>query len=201
MIVFLQVNIFIYNKKLTTFNLLQEYQKHLRTVPGEDASCLDETIHLLRHTQEMISLFSSRQPIASVEDERIRKCKSFLEYLRLWKSSTTNGRNFISEQLWFDLRAMVYGLEQVVRIKKKTFPNAVIKPIIVNQDVVENIFCQIRGFNAQNDHPNYALYSSTINTVNITQSTVSKKGNTGGSAVLLDAELPNPHPFKKSKFQ
>ena len=70
--------------------LLQEYQKHLRSVPGEDASRLDETMQLLRHTQEMISLFGSRQPIASVEDEQIRKCKSFLKYLRQWKGQVEN---------------------------------------------------------------------------------------------------------------
>ncbi len=160
---------------------------------------MDETIQLLRYTQELIALFSSRQPIVNIEDERIRICKAFLEYLRQWKIKAVSGRNFISEQLWFDLRAMIYGLEQMVKIKKRAFPNAVIKPIIVNQDVVENIFCQIRGFNAQNDHPNYALYSSTINTVNVTQSTISKKGNTGGLGDMPEAELLNPHPFKKIK--
>lgn len=93
---------------------------------------------------------------------------------------------------------MVYGLEQIVKIKKSKFPKSILKPIIINQDVLENVFCQIRGFNAQNDHPNYSLYMSTINTVNITQSSVSKKGNAGGSGDLPRVGLPNPHPFKKT---
>ncbi len=95
---------------------------------------------------------------------------------------------------------MVYGLEQMVIIKKRKFPSCVIKPVIINQDVLENIFCQVRGFNAQNDHPNYSLYMGTINTVNITQTSVSKKGNTGGSSDMPNAEIPNPHPFKKMKL-
>ena len=94
---------------------------------------------------------------------------------------------------------MVFGLEQMVEIKKKAFPDSLIKPIIINQDVLKNIFSQVRGFNAQNNHPNYSLYMNTINTVNITETSVSKKSNTGGSRDLPEAELPNPHPFKRRK--
>ncbi len=95
---------------------------------------------------------------------------------------------------------MVYGLEQVVKIKKSLFPRAVIKPIILNQDILENIFCQVRGFNAQNDHPNYSLYMNTINTVNITQASISKKCNSGGTGDLPKVALPNLHPFKRKKY-
>ncbi len=149
----------------------------------------------------MLALSSSRRPIEHSFDEKISKCKEFMEYLREWKKNAAESKHFLSDQLWFDLRSMTYGLEQMVKIKVSRFPNAVIKPVIINQDVLENIFCQVRGFNAQNDHPNYALYMSTINTVNITQSSVSKKGNTSDSSDMPEAELPNPHPFKKIKHQ
>ena len=87
----------------------------------------------------------------------------------------------------------------MVKIKKDNIPSSVIKPIIINQDVVENIFCQVRAQNAQNSHPNYALYMNSVNTVSITQTLTSPKSNTGGSNVLPRSELPNPHPFKRTK--
>ena len=103
------------------------------------------------------------------------KAKEFIEYLNDWKQECENGNHFISDKLHFDLKAMVFGLEQMVIIKKKAFPRAELKPVIINQDVVENIFCQVRSFNGQNVHPNYQLYMNTINTVNITQTMASKR--------------------------
>ena len=47
---------------------------------------------------------------------------------------------------------MVFGLEQMIIIKK-TFPSAELKLVIINQDIVENIFWQVRSFNGQNAHP------------------------------------------------
>ena len=142
-------------------------------------------------------MFSSKLPIESVADERIKKAKEFIRQLGEWESNAETRKNFLSDQLWLDLRSMVYGLEQMVKIKKRNFPKSILKPIIINQDVLENVFFQVRGFNAQNDHPNYSLYMSTINTVNIMQSSMSKKGNAGGSEDLPRVGLPSPHPFKK----
>ena len=43
----------------------------------------------------------------------------------------------------------------MMAIKTAKFTAAVIKPALVNQDGVENHFCQVRGCNGQNNNPTY----------------------------------------------
>jgi hypothetical protein len=65
---------------------------------------------------------------------------------------------FISDKLWFDLNSMILGFLQLVYIKLEHFLGSVVKPCILNQDMVENHFCQIRAANGQNESPTYALW-------------------------------------------
>ena len=88
-----------------------------------------------------------------------------------------------------------------MRIKTTEFPGAAMKPVIVNQDILEKIFCQVRGANGQNSHPKYHVYMNTVTAVNIGQTVISKKGNAGGrKGDLPSAGLPEAHPFKKKKL-
>ncbi len=160
---------------------------------------MDEAINLVRHTSELIDLFRSKQVISSVADTRIIKAKEFIEDLQHWKDGCERPVNFFSEKLWFDLQAMVIGLEQAVDIKTSAFPSSRLKPVIINQDILENIFCQVRGSSGQNNNPNYYLYSVTMSSINMGQTVLSKKGNTGGDrSALPHASLPNLHPFAKN---
>lgn len=54
-----------------------------------------------------------------------------------------------------------------------------IKPAIINQDLVENHFCQIRACNGQNNNPTRRLQETTQNTVSYGQTTISRKSNAG----------------------
>lgn len=180
----------------------QEYKNYLvGQSKQQQAEGLEESINLLEFTSDLIDLFHSRVPLSDMFDQRILKGKEFLKYLEDWKANAATTKNFLSDKLWFDLRAMIVGLEQVVRIKTEKFQGAAIKPVLVNQDILENIFCQIRGCNGQNNHPKYHLYMTTITTVNIGQTVISKKGNSGGNKdALLSSGLPLAHPFKKAKL-
>ena len=91
----------------------------------------------------MIQLFRDKFGIQSVQDSRLKDLRQFLDFLNKWKSSAgTDGKKFISSKLFFDLNSMILGFQALVTIKLKAFPNAIIKPAIINQDVVENHFCQ-----------------------------------------------------------
>lgn len=142
--------------------------------------------------------------IFSVHDPRLLKAKEFLDYLKDWKAKAESPKEFLSDQLWFDLRSMIIGLEKVVQIKQSNFKEAALKPVIINQDILENIFCQIRGSNGQNDHPKYYMYGTTLTSVNIGQSIISKKGNAActdknSEAQLPFAGLPKEHPFSRKR--
>ena len=132
------------------------------------------------------------------------KAREFLNYLQKWKDNAESPKEFLSDQLWFDLRSMIIGLEKVVEIKQSYFGEATLKPIIINQDILENIFCQIRGSNGQNNHPKYYTYSTTLTAVNIGQSVVSGKGNAACTDKMTGVQLPrsglpNEHPFSRKR--
>lgn len=167
-----------------------------------EAEALKEPIRLLQYTSKLIDLFSRKDMISTVHDTRLIKAQEFLEYLQRWKDNASSPKEFLSDQLWFDLRSMITGLQKVVEIKMAHFKEASIKPVIINQDILENIFCQVRGSNGQNNHPKYYMYSSTLTAVNIGQSVVSKKGNAfsnGKPAALPFAGLPVEHPFSRKR--
>ena len=67
----------------------------------------------------------------------------------------------------------------MVAVKQVQFPSSVIKPALVNQDGIENHFCQVRSCNGQNNNPTYLKQESTQNSIRYGQTTISPKSNVG----------------------
>ena len=145
-----------------------------------------------------MELFSDKHGVFHVNDNRIRELNHALQFFTEWQQQCTSGKEFVSSKLWFDLQSMVIGFTSMVRTKLARFPEAVIKPAIVNQDIVENHFSQLRGANGQNENPTYQLTQGTQNSVIFGQSTISKKSNTGGTRNESFVSLPNESLFGKT---
>lgn len=105
----------------------------------------------------------------------------FFSFLNKWKAEAGNeaSKKILTKKLWFDLQSMILGYQSIIAVKLKIFPQAVIKPAIINQDCVENHFCQVRACNGQNNHPTYRLQESTQNSIRHGQTTISRKSNAG----------------------
>lgn len=130
------------------------------------------------HKSATLEFFStSREAVWSKDDPRIKSLDDFLQYLEYWKKETSTPKTFISDKLWFDLQAMTHGFKSFVNIKLTKFPSSVIKAWIVNQDGVENHFCQTRACNGQNNNPTYRLQESSQNSIPYGQQTISSKCN------------------------
>ena len=114
----------------------------------------------------------------SKDDSRIRNLDGFIQFFSDWKEEATP-KQFISSKLWFDLQSMVHGFKSVVNIKLTKFPNSVIRQWLVNQDGVENHFCQTRSCNGSNNNPTYRLQESSQNTIRFGQEGISSKCNAG----------------------
>lgn len=134
-------------------------------------------------------------------DRRLSKLLGVLRYFSNWKESVLAESEFISYKLWFDIQSMVLGFTSLVKIKLARFPGSFIKPAIVNQDVLENHFCQLRGANGQNDNPSYRLVQATQNSVIFGQTTVSRKCNTGYSKNTSFTNLPKHHIFGRKRTE
>ena len=99
-----------------------------------------------------------------------------------WREETKkNNSHFISSKLWFDLESMCIGFVSMVAVKLRIFLQSVVKPAIVNQDCVENHFCQVRACNGQSNNPTCYQQQSTQNSIRFGQSTISRKSNAGNS--------------------
>lgn len=166
-------------------SLMKAYKVHLAT-KGQDASSIDATITLLNHSSKIIQLFQDKIGIQSIQDSRLKDLSQFLDFLIKWKSSAgTDGKKFISSKLFFDLNSMILGFQSLVSIKLKAFPNAIIKPAIINQDLVENHFCQVRACNGQNNNPTWRLQETCQNTIRYGQTTISRKSNAGALSLKM----------------
>ena len=123
-------------------------------------------------------------PVRSLQDCRLEYLDAFLKYLTDWKTETSgDSKRFLSDKLWFDIQSMIHGFRAIVAIKIKIFPQAVIKPAIINQDVVENHFCQVRACNGMNANPTWRLQENVQNTIRFGQTTISRKSNAGTSGL------------------
>ena len=153
------------------------------------------------HTSRMVELFADKYVIYQMKDTRLLHLREALQFFREWYEetlTTKSKKEFISDKLWFDLNSMILGLCQLVRIKLQRFPGSVVKPCILNQDVVENHFCQLRAANGQNENPTYALAEASQNSVIFGQSTISRKSNTGSTRNLTFTDLPKDKLFRKT---
>ncbi len=156
------------------------------------------TILFLLHTSRIVELFSDRHAIYHLHDPRIQELNECLKFFTEWHHEATNGKEFVSSKLWFDLQSMILGFTAMVKTKLSRFPGTLIKPTIINQDVVENHFSQLRGANGQNENPTYQLVQGTQNSVIFGQTTISKKCNTGGMKNNSFSGLPKEHIFGKT---
>ena len=99
----------------------------------------------------MIELFADKHAVYDVDDSRLQALQATLLFFSTWKEGTTKRNQFFSEKLWFDIQSMIHGFISLVQTKLRRFPGSIIKPAIINQDCVENHFCQLRGANGQNE--------------------------------------------------
>ena len=93
------------------------------------------------------------------------------------------------------VQSMIMGFLSLVKTKLTRCPGAVIKPAIINQDIVENQFCQLRGANCHNDNPTYQATQGTQNSIIYGQTLISRKGNTGANKNNSFSGIPKQHLF------
>ena len=149
---------------------------------------LDETIELLKHISAMVELFTDKHAIFDTKEVRLEELNAALDYFNAWKDQICSPQaknQFFSEKLWFDLQSMILGFRSIVEVKLARFPGSVIKPAIINQDLVENHFSQLRAANGQNENPTYLLTQSTQNLVIFGQTTLSQKGILAPARICL----------------
>ena len=130
---------------------------------------------------------------------RLQSLQSTLSYFSQWKADVSKSNKFVSCKLWFDLPTMILGMIFLVKVKLSKIPESVVKPAVINQDVVENHFCQLKAANGQNENPTYLLTQVTQISIIFEQRTISKKCHTGTLENWSFIELPKEKLFSAKK--
>lgn len=121
-------------------------------------------------------------------DGRLEENDRCLQWLQDWQeevkqrtdiSKSERNKLFLSEKTMFDVASCIIGFKHLCKISFQAHPGCNVSAHRVNSDLVENVFCQQRGSNGQNDNPTYAQYGPTMNSILLGQTTTSKKSNTG----------------------
>ena len=97
----------------------------------------------------------------------------------------------LSDKTLFDIKCMILGFQKLCDTTFRECKTTSIYPWRINTNLVENIFCQQRSLQGQNNHPRYIDYKTGMNTVLLGCHTLTKKSNIG----RID-ELPFYRPAK-----
>ena len=143
---------------------LQRYQEHKQSQGGNDD--LDGPIDLLKVSSVLIRNFTSSTPYFSLADKRFVENDDCLAWLDSWNEyvkamplpTAERSKRFLSTKTYFDITSMIVGFRQLCRQCFLKHPGCSIVSAKVNTNVVENMFCQIRGALGQNDNLTYREY-------------------------------------------
>lgn len=163
------------------------YSQAYRNSLNENSMNLDMTIQLLEVSSQLIDIFGDYKPIQSLADDRLCQLSSCLQFFSDWEKSVmasnqpplTKNKMLLSEKLRFDLASMIMGFQQLCKLVLTRCPGGGVVPSRTNSNIVENVFCQQRGRNGQNDNPNYDQYCHKMNGIILGQRITTKKSNTG----------------------
>lgn len=137
-----------------------------------------------------------------MNDSRFIENDQCLEWLQKWQrevqsrvdlKASERNKLFLSTKTMHDVTSCIVGFKALCSLSFQKHPGCNVLAFRVNSDLVENVFCQQRGRNGQNDNPTYAQYGPTINSILLGQTTTTKKSNTGkvdSYAFLRPEKLP-----------
>ena len=150
------------------------------------ALCEAYHVRISARSNNIIIIFNISIALFTIEDQK-RFTKNIYKIIN--SKRTSHGRRvaFINQHKGTAPLSRVYNKSQLVAI--------------VNQDCVENHFCQIRSCNGQNDNPTFLQQQSTQNSIRLGQTTISTKSNASCSSTnrYMGTSIEGMHRKKESK--
>lgn len=186
-------------------NLMKAYQLSL-----SNPHTLDATLQLIEHTSQLIAIFRDRRPITTLADARLETLNNISLWMQKWEEENLNDDNIPmnkkmislpSAQCRQDLHILIKSFYQLCCQRSREYPGWGIVPSRFNTDLVENHFCQERGLhNGNATHPNLAVYSNTVNSIIIGQSSQSRgRKSNAGIQKALPYSFCAPGPIAKKQ--
>jgi len=160
---------------------------------------LDATIEFLTNTSKLVECFTSNQRVRSRTDKMLGTIAEVLQWWKDWseEEGCNSKTNYITRECHEDLMSMLLGFARICINKINYSPLGSICPSRISSDIVENFFCCQRSLNGCTTNPTYLQFSKSVNTLIITQNSLSKKGN-AATKVTVGGATPYKMYSKKS---
>jgi hypothetical protein len=166
-----------------------ELMKNYRSATNRND--LDATIEFLSQTSLLVEIYTSNRRIRTLSDERLCTIQNVLKWWREWhgQDNCNSKTNYITKECHEDLLSMLIGFCRLCQNKLTYSPLGSICPSRISSDLVENFFCCQRSLNGSTSNPTYLQFCKSVNTLVITQNSLTKKGNSS-TAVSVGGAKP-----------
>lgn len=154
--------------------LMKKYQATL-----SDPDSLNSTIAFLEQTAVLVEIFTdTSKRIESLYDTIVQQVTNVLDFFHQWETQYISGtevrKHLMSRETRQDLSSSLMGFMKLVQITSAK--NITLNPGLLNSDLIENWFCQIRSSRlGANDNCSLAEYGPANNTNLICGSVISSK--------------------------
>ena len=158
---------------LFAFQLFQESQ-------GEKGQDLEGTISFLQHSSKLVEIFNDLRPIRKTDDPRLTDLEEALLWFEDWERESATPKDMLSRQTQEDIKSMLAGFLALAEFHFQDSTTSLV-PGRINNDIVENFFCQQRTLvNGANRNPTARDYAVNINPLVLCQAPMSRKRNSFG---------------------
>ena len=120
----------------------------------------------LERSSVLLKNLTSETPYFSMSDPRFVENQLCLDWFTAWYDevkafrlpAAERNKHFLSLKTYRDVCSMVLGFKQLCQTAFRKHPGCSVVAARTNSNVVENVFCQVRGTHGQNDNPTYMQY-------------------------------------------
>uniref|UniRef100_U9T622 Uncharacterized protein n=1 Tax=Rhizophagus irregularis (strain DAOM 181602 / DAOM 197198 / MUCL 43194) TaxID=747089 RepID=U9T622_RHIID len=187
----------------SNLSVLEDHDQNLATqvhqIVWHSATFESQNIYIkpLYDAQEFIhysylyrQIFHSKKPLEGLADFRFQTLKNILDWFVFRDKQKANNINWISPQCQFDLLLSIQGFLGMVEEIFVLYPNSIIEPRRISQDMLEGLFGTIRQLGGDSSTQTLKGYGHALNKFQVTAKMTSEiksfnygKSNHGGMEI------------------
>ncbi|PKY34215.1 hypothetical protein RhiirB3_453714 [Rhizophagus irregularis] len=159
----------IFNKKEISWKhikaehtLSKEVEDALRSIK-ELKDILKGTRHFIRYSRKYWQIMHSKINFKSLKDPRIDTLKEIRDWFICGNKQKTESKEWISLQCQFDLILSINGFLEMLEYILKKYPNSMVQPRRISQDVLEGLFGVIREIGGDSSTHTLKSYGYALN--------------------------------------
>ncbi|RHZ76745.1 hypothetical protein Glove_194g86 [Diversispora epigaea] len=126
------------------------------------------TRDFIKYSRKYRQIMHSKINFKSLEDPRIKTLIEIRDWFIYGNNQKKNPREWISSQYQFDLTISINGFLEMLEFLFKKYPNSIIQPRRISQDMLEGLFGTIRELGGDSSTQTLKSYGHALNKYQVT---------------------------------